>query len=252
MKQNLRRRNLDFQTEERMKKQRIVWMILSVAALLFVGVLLKVLGDFQKNAEEKRRAEYEASEAYGGDQAVAEGERERAEYPIIGGLPVSNALFKIGYQFSEKGEKLVVRVEATNTYMNQAVEKLKSVWTKTSSATGNSAAKTLAEYNIEFSGYENNLAEPVASGKSEPVEYLVEAYANAKVECSIFDGRTEGDYYYTKVTTGNASHYDLMTYRVILVRDGESWKFAGTPVPVATIYNMVDIPKEVLNKANSY
>lgn len=249
MKQNLRRKNLDLQTEERMKKQRIVWVILSIAALIFLGVLVKMLGDFQKGIEEKKRTEYEASEAYGGDQAIAEGERERAEYPIIAELPVVNALFKIGYQFAERGEKLLIRVEATNTYMNQAVEKLKSIQANVSSK---DKVKDLAEYDIVFSGFDNYLAEPAASEKTNPVEYLVEAYANAKAECAIFDGRTEGDYYYTKVTTGNASHYDLMTYRVILKKDGETWKFVGTPVPIVTIYNMVNVPEEILNKANNY
>ena len=246
-KVDFRRENLDLLDEEKKKRQRIVWVILSVVALIFVGVLFMVMGNFQKNAEEKRRAEYEASEAYGGDQAVAEGERERAEHPIIAGLPVVNALFKIGYQFSQQGKKLVVRVEATNTYMNQAVEKLKSVQAKTPEG-----ARTLATYDIEFSGFQNYLGNPVTSEKTEPVEYLVEAYAGAETECSIFDGRTEGDYYYTKITTGQASHYDLMTYRVVLKKDGESWKFAGVPVPVATIYNMVDVPEGILNKANGY
>lgn len=242
MEKKLRRKNLDLLDAEKMKRQRMMLVFVSVVVLIFVGVLAKVLGDFLRNAEEKRQAEYEASEAYGGDQAVAEGERERAKYPLIAGLPISNALFRIGYQFSEGGEKLVIRVEATNTYMNQAVEKLKSIET----------TKALATYDIEFSGFSNYLANPGESVKSNPVEYLVEAYANVETECTIFDGRTEGDYYYTKMTTGNAGHYDLMTYRVVLVREGETWKFAGTPLPIATIYNMVGVPEEILNRVNKY
>lgn len=242
MEKKPRRKNLDLLDAEKMKKQRMMLVLVSVVVLIFVGVLAKVLGDFLRNAEEKRQAEYEASEAYGGDQAVAEGERERAKYPLIAGLPISNALFRIGYQFSEGGEKLVIRVEATNTYMNQAVEKLKSIET----------TKSLETYDIEFRGFLNYLANPEESVKSNPVEYLVEAYANAETECTIFDGRMEGDYYYTKITTGNASHYDLMTYRVVLVREGETWKFAGTPLPIVTIYNMVGVPEEILNRANKY
>lgn len=239
----VRNQNLDFYDEEKRRRQRITVILISVVGLLFLAIIAMLLGDFLKSTEEKRQAEYEASEAYAGEQAVAEGERERAKYPVIAGLPVNNALYSVGYQFSKGGDELTVRVRATNTYMNQAVERLKSIPTE---------GRELSAYNIEFSDYNNYLSAPAESDAAEPVKYLVEAYAQAEVECTIYDGAIEGEYYYTKMTTGNAAHYDLVTYRVVLMRDGETWKFAGTPEPILTIYNTPGVPEEILNKVNNY
>ncbi len=160
--------------------------------------------------------------------------------PVVRKLPFSNALFSINYLLDE--EKPTLTILATNTYMDVAVAKLKSLI---------SEEENLAKYNIEFSSFDNPLEKGfVKNAADNPKIFLENGYKDVK-DFTVEEVKEEGDYYYAVVTTGLERTYSLVHYKVIMKKDGEGrLTLIDNPEPILTIYNTTEVPEEILSEAN--
>ena len=200
------------------------------------------------------------------------GAKEREKYPILTHLPIKNALFTIGYQLTD--EQLVVKITTTETYLDDAVEKLKSfgkdltsftleIYSQSLSSTGStnttSAASSEPLSNPFLSAY-------IVNGESNPSDALRKAYAKvddfkvAHVEYVNASGETFDmsafdssaiSFVLAKVTTGSAEKYDLRTYRLILKKEDGKFVPVSNPAPLLNIYNTPGIDAKLLNLANN-
>lgn len=110
---------------------------------------------------------------------------------------------------------------------------------------------SIAEYNIQFT-YQDFI-DPFQFKKnnnSNPSTFLTNGYNIENLQ--IGNGITENDYYYTTLTIGTADNRNLATFRVILKKDGTSWKLVSQPYPILTTTNTPGVPLDILNSANNF
>lgn len=181
-----------------------------------------------------------AIQGYASQDSINEGLAEDEKWPILEKLPVSNALFSLGYK--KTGSDIVLTIKASSSYLDSAIEKLISL---------NPSTKPLADYNIEIEDFQNPFTNQfVASSSSDPTEFLKNGFSN--VECNVSpNGKTQGNYYLTNITTGSEDNYTLVTFHVVLIKTDNTWKLAGTPYPILTTTNTPNVPTEVLTQANN-
>lgn len=107
-----------------MKKKKSLNPLIIVATIIILGslaVFLLLHFLFTDKGPSDRDLEAEA-----GKSSIEQGEKERAEYPILKDLPIKNAVFTIGYQFEDDGKPTII-ITATEYYQPFALEKLKSL-----------------------------------------------------------------------------------------------------------------------------
>ena len=64
-------------------------------------------------------------------------------------------------------------------------------------------------------------------------------------------GIERGDFFVAKVKAGTEETYSVVTYVMIIKKEGDNWKFVSTPGKIMTLYNTTDVPIELLNTANN-
>lgn len=202
------------------------------------------------NAEGERimaqyQSDYNFINALTSASSIELGEQNRQTWPIISALPIKNALFSIGYSISND-RQLTIFVNADTTYLNDAVNLLKSHTT---------TDHPIAKYNITFPQWKNPLDQRLnPSTTNDPQEFLSQTYQNITVDnLTIRPGQYSSDnnYYYTTITTGLTEHYNFVTYRAILIKKDNSWQLISTPQPIATTYNSPEVNIDILNAVNN-
>lgn len=193
----------------------------------------------------KYRQDYADLQSLYGQDLISSGDQQRAEWPIINYLPINNALFSLGYNTS--GDHLQVIIESMSPYINEAVNRLKSL---------DYSQKPLASYNISYQKWTNPLIDAFSdNNQSDPIEYLKTGYAainNEDLNLTIQPGSyyNNDQYYYTTITTGYENRYNLVIYHCVLSKKGSSWNLNGTPYPILTTHTTPDTPIELLNLIN--
>ncbi len=182
---------------------------------------------------------YSASLIESGDQA-------RKQWPIISELPINNMLFTIGYKTNDQNFQVII--DTTSTYMGDAISKVKSL---------DYSEKPLESYDIAFQGWVNPLVEAfIPNQQGDPLDFIRDGYKHLDNDLDLnvstgsyveYDNKT---YYYTTMTTGLESHYNLVTYKCLL-RKSTTWELVSTPTPILTTYNTPNTPLEVLAEANN-
>lgn len=192
--------------------------------------------DGQEIYRQKQNEFLEVQGLYG-MAAIESGEKQRSEWPIIGYLPINNAVYKIGYTI-ESG-KFSIIIEASNTYLESAIDTLQSL----------PQDKSLAEYDITIKDFQNPLSHSfVDNHSSSPLEFLRQGYQH--IDCTVNEGIRDGNYYYTTITTGNPQQFNVVTYRVLIEYLNNEWRLTSTPYPLLTTYNTPDVPVQTLNAIN--
>ena len=172
--------------------------------------------------------------------SVEEGNKERESWPILKYLPMNTILYSIGYILDDN--HLTVTINTTEPYLDATIQKLKSV---------DQSSKTLAEYDIQISGFTNPFAKTfIKNTNTDPKTYLKEGLGST-LQYNIGAEYRKDNYFYTTITTGSASDYTLVTYRAVLRQSGNSWEIMGTPYPILTTTNTPNVPLDILNAANN-
>lgn len=172
--------------------------------------------------------------------SVEEGNKERESWPILEYLPMNTILYSIGYILDDN--HLTITVNTTEPYLDATIQKLKSF---------DQSSKTLAEYDIQINSFTNPFAKTfVKNTNTDPQTYLKEGFGSS-FQYTIGANHEKDDYFYTTITTGSASDYTLVTYRVVLKQSGSSWEIMGTPYPILTTTNTPNVPLDILNAANN-
>ena len=130
-----------------------------------------------------------------GMAAIQSGEQQRTEWPIISYLPINNTVYSIGYTIDQDNQ-LIIIIDASNTYLESAIDEIKSL----------PADKSLAEYNITFKSSQNPFTNKlVDNNASNPTDFLKRGYQN--INCTVNEGIRDGNYYYTTITTGSFEEF---------------------------------------------
>ena len=185
--------------------------------------------------------DYAVVEGYASAELQKQGMAMEKEWPIITKLPISNSLYKIGYVTENNEIKLTVNTSLA--YVDVAVDKLKNAA---------SGVDTLAKYSIEFSGFSNTLnGKFVENDKTDPAEYIKTGFSGVS-SFSLINSGQNNEYYLARVSTGSENTYSLVHYVVVLKKEDEKWKLVSSKIePIATVYNTIDVPVNVLDIANS-
>lgn len=209
-------------------------LIIFVAGLVIIVALIAILVGLNSPEEDSLTAD-EKSELFAFSQ--------REKYPILANLPQNLPVFQLGYTYPDPSSTIpAIVIFATNTYLDTAVFNLRSLATDTGLA--------LFNYNVMIKDFTSSLASPTESSNSDGKSFLLESFASVP-EFAFISGETYEDYYYAKVSTGLAAHYNLVTYEVVIKKSGDSWEFATTPYPVLTTYNSPQVPTQILEKLES-
>lgn len=215
--------------------------------VIFLGlVIIAIIGGIINTVIPKpRTAADDAAEL------VEQGNKEREKYPIVEYLPIKNSLFTLGYQFSNAGKKLTLKVTTTETYLDSAINKLTSFGVDLTNCAldiTSPASPFLSAYIV------NNETDPIAALRA--AYSRVESFQIAKIRAvsssgEDVEGAKNADYILARITTGREDHYNLQTYRVILKKDEASrWIPISNPSPILNIYNTPGIDIELLKLAN--
>ncbi len=241
------------------------WASFAVVIAFLVLVVIILIFAIAKNfeTEPKKDSDYAA-------EVVASGEQERTNFPIVKHLPFQNALFTLGYQFSDNHQKLTIKVKTTVANFDTAFQKLASF------------GEDLTPYALEVTRPENPFVSAyVVNDLADPTAALKQAYAKIadfqvqKVQTVDYEEKVSGEsdsssaegsnsdvsnpenatvstthFALAVITTGRADHYSLCTYRLVLKFINQQWQPVANPAPVLNIYNMPGVPQELLRQAN--
>lgn len=211
-----------------------------------------VLGNELEN--NKLADEFFEIERIGGEVVEAYSERLLEEYPIFKYLPYrntsKNGTLTIGYLFNDYSITIAIEnfynSNDISYYLKTSIDQLLSF--------AKESGKPLAEYSVEIENFTNPFAKIKSNSESDPQSFLKKAISELGIDQSILtynEGFRQDNIYYTTISWNTQFSYIPIVYRVALIQDGNSWKFAGPPYPIATTTNMPNIPTDILNTLNN-
>lgn len=167
-----------------------------------------------------------------------EGEKLSKKYPIINKLPIKEPYYTIGYTVNDDG--IDVTVESSIAYRQLAVSKVLSVL----------EPDDFGKYGITFYNLDNPFKDTFsANTESDPAEFIKKGFSNAGVDFSVGGGTRSDDYYYAYLRYSFKKGINAV-FRIVLIKNGDTWKLAGTPYTLLTTKNTPDVPLEIINKVN--
>lgn len=193
-------------------------------------------------------------EGIGGDIISTSGERLLEKYPIFKYLPYQNTSkngsIAIGYLFDNYTITIAIKnfynSDDISYYLETSINQLLSF--------AEQSGKPLAEYSVEIKDFTNPFANIKPNSESDPEAFLKKSVSDLGIDPSVItynEGFRQNNIYYTTISWNTKSSYIPIVYRVALIQDGNTWKFAGSPYPIATINNMPDIPVDILTTLNN-
>ncbi len=231
-------------TERQIENRR--WVFFATAIIFLVVVIIILAFAIAKNFETPAVHDSEYAAA-----SVAQGDQERADFPIIKYLPIQNSLFTIGYQLDVEAHKFTIKIKTTIANFDTAIKKLTSF------------DEDLTSYNLEITRPDNPFVSAYVVNKSTDVtKALKQGYAkidNFQVQkTQLVEAENQSDeettsthYAIAVISTGRSDHYSLCTYRVVLKFENQQWLPVANPSPILNIYNMPGVPQDVLRQANN-
>ena len=212
------------------RKNVIFW----TAVVFLVLVIIGIIGAIIKTVTPRKETEADVAA-----ELVEQGNAERKSFPIVEYLPIKNSLFTLGYQFSDQGQKLTLKVNTTATYLDDAINKLKSFNVDLT----NCALDVTAPENPFLSAY-------VVNSASDPTAALETAYSRV-ADFQVAKVVEVDEYIVAKITSGLSEHYNLQTYLVILKKnDNDNWTPVANPAPILNLYNTPGVSIDLLRQAN--
>ena len=206
--------------------------------------LLSATTEHGEKITRERAEEFYEVQGIAGMLSNQYGEQQRTEYPILNQLPFTNSLYKLGYTYNSGQNTPTITISTYSvTSIDSAISKLKSLAASTEDQ--------ITKYSIVINDFNNLLENQIQSNESsDPLEYLKNGLKDT--DYKIQEGQRDDNYYYTNIITGSEEQYTTVTYRVILIQDGNSWRPASTPYPILTEINTPHIPSNILESANNY
>jgi len=207
-----------------------------------VGIL-NAADDEGANYQSTHAFEFAEVEGLVGVAMNAEGAVRKKNHPILNYLPINNSLFSISYEYDTDNVTPIISVKTTALYLDDAVAKLKTL-----------KNVDLTSYEIVFK-VQNPFAiydEKITADK--PID-CVEKSFNLPEKYVISEGQDLTDNYY--LIQLYIDDYDLdykySHYKVLLHKDENNmWKIVTSPQPLFTQKNTPNVPKEILDTANSF
>lgn len=200
--------------------------------------LMKPNSEKGEEIVKEHERDYKRTEWYAGEASRKIGAEKREKYPLLKELPINNALFQIGHEFLSP-DYVVINIRSSDTYINLAVDKIKSLDT----------SRSLADYDIKVYGVDNPFVGKYVKNEEINLENALKVGFSG-VEFQVEKTQVGGEYGYAILTTGSEQRYDLVKYRVVMKREGAGWTLVGEPQILLTTANTPGVPIETLNKAN--
>lgn len=193
-------------------------------------------------------------EGIGGKLIEADSERFYEKYPLLKYLPYQNTSkngsITIGYLF----DNYTITIAVENFYNSDDISYYLETGVNQLLSFAEQSGKPLAEYSVEIKDFTNPFANIKPNSESDPEAFLKKSVSELGIDPSVItynEGFRQDNIYYTTISWNTKSSYIPIVYRVALIQDGNTWKFAGSPYPIATINNMPDIPADILTALNN-
>lgn len=169
--------------------------------------------------------------------------KNTSDNPIVNFLPYES-LYNINYFYTAQNS-LVITVSSIPTYLDSAVDKLKTYVDLAENG-------TIAEYNIQFNiqDFTNPFESFQSNNNSDPFTYL-QTGLNSSPNATINQGTRLNEYYYTTISITSDSNSQPMTLRALLKQNGISWTLVSNPAAILTTANTPNVPVDILNLANN-
>lgn len=209
---------------------------ISSDAHYIVGILAAA-DDEGKSYQTSHKTEFVDAQGIAGVALNEEGLKIKKKYPILNYLPFNNALYSISYAYADSVPIITVKTEAK--YLDIAVAKMKTF-----------DNVDLTSYQINFTP-KNPYLSPTTSSESDPVKFIKAIYQLDNNHI-VSDGKTIDNYYVTSIYINDYNEdmkYDH--YRLVLVKDNNSWKVVATPQPLLTTKNTPNVSTDILKAANN-
>ncbi len=192
----------------------------------------------------ERAKEFYEAQGIAGMLSNQYGEQQRTDYPILKQLPFTNSLYKLGYTYNSEQNTPTITINTYSvTSIDSAISKLKSLATSTEDQ--------ITKYDITINEFNNLLENQIQPNESSnPLEYLKSGLKDTDYQ--VQTGKQENGYYYTNIVTGSEERYTVVTYKAILIQDGNFWRLTSTPYPILTEINTPNVPSSILEAANNF
>lgn len=201
---------------------------------------LSALDDEGVELANKRDRDYQDAEGFIGNLINEKGAKEQEENPILKYLPINNTFYSISYAYNAN-QKLEINVKTTLENLDFAIAKLKTL-----------SDVKLSSLNLNFL-FQNPYKDSTQNNNTDPIQFIRAAY-NLSDKYKILEGKTSGDYYYTRIYIDDYAHGNqYANYHIVLKKQSDgTWTIPFVPQPILTSYNTSDISTDLLDTINSY
>ena len=185
------------------------------------------------------RIQFTTVEGFVGKILNEQGEKLQKKYPILKHLPITNSMYSITYSRETADAEPVISVSATEPeYLDVAVERILKF-------DGVEAESLTIEFkNNEFS---TDFSTSTASDAQKFTQESIKESSGYSISKAI---AIDENYSLVKLNSHNYYGQSVGYYRVLLKKQGNSWKITGQPQPILTTKNNPDVPIDILKTAN--
>ena len=166
-------------------------------------------------------------------------------YQLLVDFPIVDPQYTISYTLSDES-KPIINVAAGTAYRQLAVHKLLSIM----------SSEDFGLYDIFFENLDNPFTDTFKNNQeSDPAEFIKKGFSDTGIDFSVNEDKKREDdgyedYYYAYIRYFYNTYISVI-YRIVLVKDGNSWKLAANPYPLLTTANTPEVPLEIINRVNS-
>lgn len=185
------------------------------------------------------RIQFTTVEGFVGKILNEQGEKLQKKYPILKYLPITNSMYSITYMRETSDAEPVISVTATNPeYLDIAAERILKF--------DGVEAESLS-LNFKDNKFSTDFSTSTASDAQKFTQESIANSSNYSISKAI---PIDDDYSLVKLSSHNYYGQAVGYYRVLLKKQGNSWKITGQPQPILTTKNNQDVPIDILKTAN--
>ncbi len=208
----------------------------------YIYGVMKYSDDEGKAIYDSYTNDYATVEGIIGGVLTDEGEKLRENDPILNYLPYNMKSYTLSYHTKDDGQ-LLININAKQIYLETAIKQLYSF--DDSISVAKYEIKILSEVDTDW-----KTISFVENSNVDATEFIISGYGSVLDEYEI-ETMEIGDYIGVKMIKEAPDDWLYQyVYRTILRKDGNSYKMLAAPYPILCVYDVMDVPSDVLDAIN--